>query len=42
MNANSLDSELSEYMMKDHQTAASALDNDLDSYMAEKPEETTW
>ncbi|KAF9383470.1 hypothetical protein CPC16_008896 [Podila verticillata] len=40
-NANSLDSELSEYMMKDHQTAASALDNDLDSYMAEKPEETT-
>lgn len=29
-------------MMKDRQTAASALDNDLDSYMAEKPEETTW
>ncbi|KAG0079830.1 hypothetical protein BGZ92_000873, partial [Podila epicladia] len=42
LNAGSLDSELNEYMMKDHQTAASTLDNDLDSYMAEKPEETTW
>ncbi|KAF9383659.1 hypothetical protein CPB97_006290 [Podila verticillata] len=42
LDANSLDSELSQYMMKDQQTAASALDNDLDSYMAEKPEETTW
>ncbi|KAF9324885.1 hypothetical protein BG006_000146 [Podila minutissima] len=42
VNAGSLDSELNEYMMKDHQSAASALDNDLDSYMAEKPEESTW
>ncbi|KAG0346052.1 hypothetical protein BG004_002565 [Podila humilis] len=38
----SLDSELQEYMMKNDQTAASALDMDLDSYMAEKPAETTW
>ncbi|KAF9102704.1 hypothetical protein BGX27_010904, partial [Mortierella sp. AM989] len=38
-NAQSLDSELSEYMMKDEHTATSLLDNDLDSYMADKPED---
>jgi len=41
-NAGDLDSELNEYMMKDSSTAASVLDNDLDSYMADKPAENTW
>ncbi|KAF9905722.1 hypothetical protein EC991_001324 [Linnemannia zychae] len=36
-NAGDLDSQLNEYMMKDGRTAASMLDNDLDSYMADKP-----
>ncbi|KAK3846896.1 MAG: hypothetical protein J3R72DRAFT_207446 [Linnemannia gamsii] len=36
-NAGDLDSQLDEYMMKDGRTAASVLDNDLDSYMADKP-----
>ncbi|KAF9165946.1 hypothetical protein BGX20_000395 [Mortierella sp. AD010] len=42
LNAENLDSELNEYMMKDEQTAASLLDNDLDSYMADKPQDGTW
>ncbi|KAF9205580.1 hypothetical protein BGZ49_003834 [Haplosporangium sp. Z 27] len=41
-NAESLDSELSEYMMKNEQTAASLLDNDLDTYMADKPDDVAW
>ncbi|KAF8923705.1 hypothetical protein BGZ58_002632 [Dissophora ornata] len=41
-NAANLDSELSEYMMKNEQTAASLLDNDLDSYMADKLEDNAW
>ncbi|KAF9583863.1 hypothetical protein BGW38_008289 [Lunasporangiospora selenospora] len=35
----SLDSELTAYMMKNQETATSVLDNDLDAYMAERPEE---
>ncbi|KAF9922751.1 hypothetical protein FBU30_007124 [Linnemannia zychae] len=41
-NAGDLDMELNEYMMKDERTAASMLDNDLDSYMADKPAENAW
>ncbi|KAF9575791.1 hypothetical protein EC968_001578 [Mortierella alpina] len=36
--ATDLDSELQEYMMKNEQTAAGLLDNDLDTYMADKEE----
>ncbi|KAI7832350.1 hypothetical protein BC939DRAFT_488847 [Gamsiella multidivaricata] len=42
LNAENLDSELSEYMMKNQQTAASFLDNDLDTYMADKPSDSPW
>ncbi|KAF8944677.1 hypothetical protein BGZ47_003941 [Haplosporangium gracile] len=41
-NAGELDSQLDAYMMKDTKTAASMLDNDLDSYMADKPAENSW
>ncbi|KAI8358754.1 hypothetical protein B0O80DRAFT_526539 [Mortierella sp. GBAus27b] len=37
-----LDSELNEYMMKNEHTAASQLDNDLDMYMADRPEDSVW
>ncbi|KAF9279691.1 hypothetical protein BGZ68_007776 [Mortierella alpina] len=36
--ATDLDSELQEYMMKNEQTAVGLLDNDLDTYMADKEE----
>ncbi|KAF9990220.1 hypothetical protein BGZ75_003112 [Mortierella antarctica] len=36
--ATDLDSELQDYMMKNEQTAAGLLDNDLDTYMADKEE----
>ncbi|KAG0283327.1 hypothetical protein BGZ96_012321 [Linnemannia gamsii] len=42
VNAGELDSELDAYMMKDKNTASSVLDNDLDSYMADKPAENSW
>ncbi|KAK3821657.1 MAG: hypothetical protein J3Q66DRAFT_333937 [Benniella sp.] len=41
-NADKLDSELSDYMMKSEHTAASLLDNDLDMYMADRPEDNVW
>ncbi|KAF9282283.1 hypothetical protein BGZ88_011115 [Linnemannia elongata] len=41
-NAGDLDSQLDAYMMKDSKTATSVLDNDLDSYMADKPAENAW
>ncbi|KAH7044859.1 hypothetical protein BKA57DRAFT_468064 [Linnemannia elongata] len=41
-NAGDLDSQLDAYMMKDSKTATSVLDNDLDSYMADKPAENDW
>ncbi|KAF9162310.1 hypothetical protein DFQ26_003673 [Actinomortierella ambigua] len=38
----SLDSDLTAYMMKSSTTASALLDNDLDTYMAEKPDDLTF
>ncbi|KAF9973564.1 hypothetical protein BGZ73_003172 [Actinomortierella ambigua] len=38
----SLDSDLTAYMMKSNTTASAILDNDLDTYMAEKPDDLTF
>ncbi|KAG0241414.1 hypothetical protein BGW41_005985 [Actinomortierella wolfii] len=40
--ASSLDSDLTAYMMKNDSTASAILDNDLDTYMAEKPDDMTF